>query len=128
MNRNNEGKSKTVLKFLGFLIDEYRLDYLFQKFDKYSDFYGPIHAYSFYNDYGCFTLLEVVQRGEWAWYVSEKIYTNLEELLETEIKQTDYIQQQFFSYKTCLKVLGDLIRQQLEHSQQFFGIVVKKQN
>ncbi len=45
---------------------------------------------------------------------------------ETEINQRDYIHRSSFSYKKNLKLLGDVIREQLEHSQHFFGIEVSE--
>jgi hypothetical protein len=126
MNKEYRGESKTVLKFLGFLVNEYQMIYLFQSFDEYLGFYGPINTYSFYNKQGCFTLLQVVQRGEWGWYISKKIHTNLYNLLETEIVQNDFVHQSTFSYRKNLKILRDIIRDQLEHSQQFFGVVVQR--
>ena len=118
------GESKTVLKFLGFLVNEYQMRYRFQNFDEYLVLYGPINTYSFYNEKGCFTLLQIAQRGEWGWYISKKLHTNLPDLLEAEISQHDFIHQRTFSYKKTLKLLANTIREQLEHSKQFFGIVV----
>lgn len=120
------GESQTILKFLGFLVDEYQMKYMFQTFNEYLGFHGPINTYSFYNQYGCFTLLQVVQRGEWSWHVSGKIDTNLYNLLQTEIKQKDFIQHSTMSYKKHLKLLADVIKEQVECSQRFFGITVKK--
>jgi len=126
MDKEYCGESKTVLKFLGFLVNEYQMRYRFQSFDEYLGFNGPFNAYSFYNEQGCFTLFQAVQRGEWGWYISKKLHTNLLELLETEINQSEFIHRSVFSYKKSLKLLGDSIREQLEHSQQFFGIVVSR--
>lgn len=122
------GESKTVLKILGFLNEEYGMKFHFQSFDVYMGFRGPINTYSFYNDHGCFTLHHVVQRGEWGWYVSSKIHTNLCELLTKEIRQSDYIQHSTISYKNHLKMLAAIIRKQVESSQQFFGIIVNTDN
>ena len=124
MKKNYCGESKTILKVLGFLVKKYQMSYKFQSFDEYLGFSGPINTYNFYNEKGCFTLCQVVQRGEWGWYVSKEIHANLPGLLETEINQRDYIHHSSFSYKRTLKVLGDVIREQLEHSQHFLGIEV----
>ena len=124
MAKGYTGDSKMVLKVLGFLCKEYRMEFRYQKFDEYLGFCGPINTYSFYNEQGCFTLHQVVQRGEWGWYVSSTVYTNLYELLDIEIRQSDYIPNSTFSYKKNLKMLAQVIRKQIENSQQFFGIEV----
>lgn len=67
-----EGKEKLIKKHLSFLINEYNMSFKYQCFNDYKGFKGPIDVYSFYNDNGCFTLHNIVQRGEWGWYVSKK--------------------------------------------------------
>ena len=124
MAREYIGESKSVLKLLEFLIKEYQMKYIFQSFDEYMGFHGPINTYSFYNEHGCFTVLQVVQRGEWGWYTSKKVHENLHDLLETEIRQSDFTQQSTFSYKRNLKILGTVIRKQVETAQHFFGIAI----
>jgi len=103
------------------------MSYLFQSFDEYLGFHGPINTYSFYNQHGCFTLHQVVQRGEWGWYVSDKIHRNLYKLLDKEIIQSDFMQHSTISYKKHLKILSSIIQKQLKNSQQFFGITVENQ-
>ena len=127
MAKEYTGESKTVLKVLGFLSEEYQMKFRFQSFDEYLGFHGPINTYSFYNEQGCFTLHQVVQRGEWGWYVSRKVHANLYELLEKEIRQSDFIRYSTFSYKKHLKMLAGVIRKEVENSQQFFGIVIDRE-
>ena len=102
------GKTKVVLYYLGFLKDEYDFNFAFQTFNKYNGFCGPIDTYSFYNTYGCFTLLNIVQRGEWGWFVSSKFSTNLNELLKTEINQKTYIYKTYWLYGSVLKELSSI--------------------
>ena len=86
-----DGQTKLILKFFNFLVQDYGMKFVFQTYSDYYGFFGPIDTYSFYNTYGCFTLLNIVQRGEWGWFVSSKFSTNLNELLKTEINQKTYI-------------------------------------
>lgn len=123
--KNNLGQSKVVLKHLNFLIDTYHMSFFFQTFDEYKGFYGPINTYSFYNDYGCFSIVHFVQRGEWAWYTSLKIEKNLYDLLNKEICQRDFIDQSFFSYKKTLRYLSNIILKQIISSGSFFGIKIR---
>ncbi len=115
---------KTILKHLGFLVEEYGMSFKTQSFDEYIGFCGPFNAYSFYNENGCFTVFHAVQRGEWGWYTSSAISSNLYDLLENEIIQRDYISPCGFSYKKMLKQLADVIRKQILTSKSFFEIEI----
>lgn len=124
MVENYIGKTKILLKYLGFLVDIYQMDFKFQSFSEYLGFWGPIDTYSFYNEYGCFTLFHIVQKGELGWYTSKKIGTDLLELLKEEIIQTKYTQKNTYFFRQHIKVLSDVIRKQIDSSQEFFGIRV----
>lgn len=125
MNREYTGESKNVLKYLGFLVDDYQMQFLFQSFDEYKGFCGPINTYSFYNNNGCFTLHQVVQRGEWGWYVSKELHKDQYALLETEISQNEYIRRGSVFARSSLKNLADIIDEQILVSKEFFGIKVE---
>lgn len=124
MNREHSGESKAVLKYLGFLVDDYQMQFSFQSFDEYKGFSGPVNTYSFYNENGCFTLHQVVQHGEWGWYASKEYCENQYDLLETEIKQNEFISENSLSYKKMLKELAFCILNQISVSNNFFGIKV----
>lgn len=124
MNREYLGESKVILKYLGFLVDDYQMQFSFQSFEEYKGFSGPVNTYSFYNKNGCFTLHQVVQRGEWGWYVSKDYHENQYDLLENEIKQNEFISTNGLSYKKMLKELAFCISNQISASNQFFGIKV----
>lgn len=118
------GNTKLIQKHLGFLETEYDFKFSFQTFDDYNGFYGPIDTYSFYNNFGCFTLHHVVQRNEWSWFTSKKFSTNQYELLEIEINQTNYICGFRLFYSSVLKELASIIRKQIELYSGFFDICV----
>lgn len=99
------GRTKLILKHLGFLKTEYGMTFEFQTFSYYDGFYGPIDAYSFYNKYGCFTLYNIVQKRDWSWFVSKSFSRNLDELLENEINPNLYISTKCLFYRTVLKRL-----------------------
>lgn len=124
MNREHSGESKAVLKYLGFLVDDYQMQFSFQSFDEYKGFSGPVNTYRFYNENGCFTLHQVVQRGEWGWYASKEYCENQYDLLETEIKQNEFISENGLSYKKMLKGLAFCILNQISVSNNFFGMKV----
>jgi len=120
------GKTKLIKKHLGFLETDYGLKFEFQTFEDYKGFCGPIDAYSFYNDFGCFTMHNIVQKGEWGWFVSKKFSQNQYELLDTEIDQRNYIDKRYWLYSSVLKKLAEIIKNQIELSGSFFGIKNQK--
>ncbi len=121
------GKTRLVLKYLGFLTNDYGMNFAFQTFNEYEGFMGPIDTYSFYNNFGCFTLHNVVQKGEWGWFISRKISSNQYELLEKEILQTDYIHKRYWMFSSVLKRLASIINEQIKKTSSFFGIRIKTQ-
>jgi len=116
------GNTSLIKKHLGFLETEYNFTFAFQTFDDYYGFCGPIDAYSFYNDSGCFTIHNIVQRGEWGWFTSKKFSANQYELLEAEIVQTNYITKRHWFYNAVLKELANIIKKQIDSSGSFFNI------
>ena len=117
------GKTKMVLKHLGFLEKKYGLIFVFQSFDDYNGFYGPIDTYSFYNDFGCFTLHNIVQKGEWGLFVSKEFSTDQYQLLNTEINQKVYFRK-YLLFSSFLKDIAKVIVNQISLNKNFFGIKV----
>ena len=124
MNIEYKGESLSVLKHLGFLLDDYGMQFSFQSFEEYKGFSGPANTYSFHNKNGCFTLHQVVQRGEWGWYTSKEYHENQYDLMENEIKQNEFISTNCLSYKKMLKKLALCISNQISASNEFWGIKV----
>ena len=117
-----QGKTKKILSVLGFLIREYNLQFKFQTFEKCHNFYGPMDTYSFYNEFGCLTLHNAVQRGEWAIYISDKFSENQYELMKDEICQSDYMTKNYWTFNGWIKGLAQVIKTQIDKQDNLFGI------
>ena len=117
------GQTKLILRHLGFL-KKYGFEFCFQTFDDYKGFRGPIDTYSFYNKYGCFTLHNIAQKGEWNWFVSRSFSTNQYELLEKEIDPSFYISTKCWLYSTVIKRLAKFLEGQVIHGKSMFGIKI----
>ena len=120
-----KGETKLVLRYLDFLTKEYGMTFEFQTFEDYNGFCGPIDTYSFYNDFGCFTLHNIVQKGEWHWYVSKTFSNEQTELLKKEIDPNLYISAKCFLYRTVLKRLALCIKEQVATTGTMFGIKIR---
>lgn len=115
------GKTKLVLKYLGFL-KEHGMEFKFQSFSEYKGFSGPIDTYSFYNQNGCFTMHNIVQRNEWNWFVSKSFSENQYKLLEKEISQNLYITKRYWLYSRVLSELSNLLKFEILSTGAVFGI------
>ena len=123
-----EGKTKKILTIFGFLIREYNLQFKFQTFDMYYIFYGPMDTYSFYNEFGCFTLHNAVQRGEWGLYKSEKFSEDQYKLMAREIYDCDYPTKWHWTTTGWLKDLAQAIKEEIDKKGTMLGIRVEKKN
>ena len=123
-----EGKTKKILTIFGFLIREYNLQFKFQTFGMYHNFYGPMDTYSFYNEFGCFTLHNAVQRGEWGLYKSEKFSEDQYKLMAREIYDCDYPTKWHWTTTGWLKDLAQAIKEGIDKEGTLFGIRVEKKN
>ncbi len=113
-----------------FLIEKYDFKYGFNNFSSFYDFLGPFNAYSFYNEYGCFTILHAVQRNEMEYYIS-KTFSNKQEVL-FEVK----VSEQVFKILKRLRInplnwfkrdnvlVVDYIVDEIKKNGKFFGIKV----
>ena len=119
------GKSKLVLKYLGFLVTEYNMRFEAREFNEYLGFHFWTYTYSFYNDNGCFTIHDIPQRDETMWYVSGSFSEDQYKLLEKKVIKVLYIREQFWFFRTGMKKLAASIRAQIAASGEMFGIRVK---
>ena len=118
--RDNMNKiEKLINKYLYFLVTDYNFDYKTQSFSEYHGFSGPIYAYSFYNEYGCFTIHYIVQKDELSFFVSDKFYSNQYQLLEKKISLIEYISP-CYRKTTLFKRLAASIRNQIKNKNSFF--------
>ena len=118
------GKTKLITKYLGFLETNYGFKFEFQTFDEYNGFHGPIDTYSFYNKFGCFTLHNIVQRGEWGWFTSKEFSKDQYKLMETEINQKEYICERYCFDSSLIKKLAIIIENQIVLHGNFFNIPI----
>ena len=123
-----------VEKNFKFLFDKYHFKYGYNNFSSFYDFLGPFDAYSFYNEYGCFTILYAVQRNEVEYYISKEFSNKQKILFEINISE-----QIFKILKNLRKNLLNLVKkdnvllsnyivEQIEKNGEFFGIKVKNNN
>lgn len=119
-------------KVFKYLIDEYHFIYGFNSFSSFHDFIGPFYAYSFYNGYGCFTILHAVQRNEVEYYISEE-FSNKQEILfaikisEQVFKVLKNLRKNPLNwFKRDNVLLADYIANAIEMKGEFFGIKVEK--
>lgn len=115
---------RKIFKYLNFLETECGMIFKKQTFPDFHGFAGPIDAYSFYNENGCITFHNIVQRGEWGWFISKKFSQNQYELLEREIWQTEYLHKSYFLTASWLKDLRDALKAELAKYGTVFHIKV----
>lgn len=116
-----QGKTKLVLKYLRFLVNEYGMKFRFQSFSDYHGFYGPIDTYSFYNESLCFSLHNIVQRGEWGIFLAHSFSENQYSLLEREICQSDYTEKSYITFSGWLKEFAKIIYNEVNSNKTIFG-------
>lgn len=119
---------------LDFLQKEYGMKYCFQSFKKTLDglFWGPCDAYSYYNEFGCFTVYHIVQRGELDFYCSEKFSENQSELLQREVNLESKCKKVWLNMphkifrqrKIFFQTLAKAIRLQIQQEGKFYEIEV----
>lgn len=121
-----EGKTKKILKYLGFLVKEYNMQFKFQTFGNFGPFYGPFDYYSFYNEHGCYTIENAVQRGEWGMYKSKEVYDNPNSLTVYGIDERKYLKKGYFTSGGWLKAVAQTIKEQIQKEGAIWGITVTK--
>lgn len=117
------GRVHLVLKYLGFLINK-GFKFEFQSFDKYKQFHGPSDTYSFYNEKGCLTLHNLVQRGEWGIFISNEFSNDQYKLISVEVCQADYFKKVHYFTFTWLKELSEILLDEIKGNNTIFNIPV----
>ncbi len=138
----NEG----VKKYLSFLSDKYKMTYAFGEFDNYLGRNVAILTYSFYNEFGCFTIATVPAVGDVMYYHLKSV-DHIPKLIvsgdydlnqfvlnvfdyEPEIwekhRRSGFLKIPFFwgSEKQILRALAEVIEIQIQKHDSFFGIKV----
>ena len=119
-------------KAFKFLIDQYDFKYGFNRFSEFNDFLGPFDAHSFYNDYGCFTILHAVQRNEIEYYVSKEFSNKQEILFEKKISEQIFKRLKKLRinplnlFKRDNTLVAKFIVDEINKKGEFFGIKVER--
>lgn len=99
-------------------------------------FYGPVEAYSFYNEEGCLTIFRLVQRDEWNLSVSRK-YSNEQATLRDEIYDEDGFillnrslneENRYSNRIDYLIKLSEMFKRQLGKTDAILGIKVSEKS
>lgn len=77
-------KLMNIEKQFNFL-KNYGFEFKEQTFKKVYNSYFTGHAYSFYNEDGCFTIYNLPQRGEWDYFYSKKFSALIDDLLVSRL-------------------------------------------
>lgn len=93
--------------------------------------WGPMDAYSFYNESGCFTIYHAVQWNEWHLYYANQYSNDQTKLLFKELKLSKYITSKKIrhiipKYEIDFEPLVREIKRLIEENGEFFGIKVNK--
>ena len=113
------------------LIDKFDFQYGFNIFSSFNDFLGPFYAYSFYNEYGCFTILHAVQRNEIEYYVSKEFSKKQEILFDMKIseqifKLLKHLRKNPLNwFKRDNVLLVNYIADEIKKKGEFFGIKIR---
>lgn len=134
-----------VKETLDFLVKEYDLKYDYQQFENCPFGNWCTETYSYYNDYGCFTITKLLARDD-VEYVRLKniellktyMCSSYSERLKSQIditsvehdiwekhKKRSIFKGYFWSDKKYLNILSEVIRTQIGKRGEFFGIKVK---
>lgn len=119
------GCSETVSRYLGFLENQYKMSSFFQEKVDVEGIENPTYVYSYYNQHGCFTLLQIAQRNEWECYWSKSFTEDIDSLLSVRIRQKDFCNKSVFTTRGFLRVVAQYIQKNILHEGCFWGIKVE---
>lgn len=128
-----------IYKTYAFLVEDYGLQYAFQKFDIGGGWI--ISAHSFYNDTGCFTVHTMLSRGELEFYYAKHFSTNKSELYEQGLNIYAYEKNIWkkherlwgfipnifvmFNNEKHLEISAEVVKAQINKYGEFFGVKVQ---
>ena len=119
------GHSKIVIRYMGFLVNRYQMKIDFQLLPDTEGIEDPTYVYSFYNNWGCLTLLEVAQRGEWDCYVSDRFDSNPYSRLKTKINQREYCSREVYFVGSFLRITAKSIQRMILETKSIWGIRIE---
>ena len=128
-----------AVKELMFLVEKYGLRFTEQIFEGTPFGNWVTKTYSFYNDSGCFTITELLQRDEIDFYFSDAFSTDYpalrqrrlnvwddNEILKKHQKWIFGLKNPFFwrNKKKYMKALAEIINTKIGENKEFFGIKI----
>ena len=111
---------KDIERLFGFLSRDLGLKYSHQGFKKCYGGNWYVDTYSFYNESGCFTIYELSERGEWAFYYTKKYSKKMEELLDELLDIYSVEREMWKDYSDAVEVANREIEKGV-HKLLFFG-------
>ena len=123
------------------LASKYNLNYEYQEFERCFMGNWRVFTHSLYNNFGCFTIQHIPQRGEVDCYVAPKFSSNREALCETLVNvygvekeiwaqhEKLWIFKNPFFYWNTNKIIAtvlEVIEASIEKNNEFFGIEITK--
>jgi len=126
MNCLTIGNARIVNKYLGFLASDYHMNFRASEIPNKTGVENPTFIYSYYNPYGCFSLVEIMQRNEWDCYISDSLSNDYMSMLSNKINQPLYLGvENIYTTRGFLKCLAKSIRTQIAEQGKFFSIELK---
>lgn len=122
------GNTKLVSMYFDFLVKDYHMNFLAQVLPNTVGVETPTYIYSYYNQSGCFSLVEISQRKEWDCYVARQFAQQASMLLSTKINQTNYIKRTIYTTRAYLKLTANSIQSQINLTNSFWGIQVGRRD
>ena len=134
-----ENTMQYAVKELMFLVEKYNLKFTEQTFESTPFGNWVTKTYSFYNDSGCFTISELLQRDEIDFYFSDVFSTAYPDLKKRQLNVWDNnailekhqrwifgLKNPFFWYskKKYMKALAEIIQAKISNNKEFFSINV----
>ena len=123
---------------MDFLCLDYNLKYKASEFTNYLSTNGSVETYSYYNDFGCFTISNFAVKGELDYLVFKSIddmqqcFLSKASISNFLINIFNYEQEiwkknPFYWLNTnkTLRVLSEVIKSQIKKNGNFFGIEIK---
>ncbi len=118
------GNTKLVRMYFDFLVKDYQMNFFAQVLPNTIGVETPTYIYSFFNQSGCFSLVEIPQRKEWDCYIAKQFVQQPHKLLSTRINQADYINRSIYTTRAYLKLTAQSIQSQINLTNSFWGIPV----
>ncbi len=129
-----------IKKDFEFLINDYGLKYNYKKHTPFGNWIYEEH--SFYNENGCFTISNLLQRDDLDFYFSDFFCDDIKKLHNKRLKVSDYEKELwenkgkflgfnipfYWSKERVLSVVKESIKAQIDKSNEFFSTKIKTDN